>query len=105
MEKLTAENLEALEKRTVLVKFGATWCGPCKMMDKILINVAKKYESDPSVTVLSVDVDEQPEIAKDYNITSVPTMVFLKNSLTCERFEGIKSEKVVVDTIESVKLK
>lgn len=105
MEKLTAENINLIEHDTVLVKFGAVWCGPCRMMDRILDNVSKKYESDSAVKILSVDIDEHADLAKEYNVTSVPTMVFLKNSLVCERFEGIKSEASVVDTIESVKLK
>lgn len=104
MVKLTEENFDdTLKIGTTVVKFGATWCGPCKMMDRILVNVDKKYENDSDVTICYVDVDESPKIAATFNITSVPTIIFGRNAKMLDRFEGIKSEKDIVDMIESTK--
>lgn len=54
----------------VIKKFGATWCAPCKALDKVLINVP------PSITVKKYDVEEEIEAAEKYKITSVPTLVY-----------------------------
>jgi thioredoxin 1 len=95
--------MEIRNDGVVLVKFGATWCGPCKMMDRILVSVANKYESDANVMIMSVDIDQNQEMAKEYNVTAVPTMLFFKNATQFERFEGIKSEQNIIDVIESRK--
>ena len=95
--------MEIRNDGVVLVKFGATWCGPCKMMDRILVSVANKYESDANVTIVSVDIDQNQAMAQEHNITAVPTMLFFKNSAKCERFEGIRSEQNIIDVIESLK--
>ena len=61
----------------VLVDFWATWCGPCKMIAPIVAQLAIKYEG--KVKVGKVDVDECPEIAESFNISSIPTLIMFKN--------------------------
>ena len=61
----------------VLVDFWATWCGPCKMIAPIVAQLAVKYEG--KVKVGKVDVDECPEIAESFNISSIPTLIMFKN--------------------------
>lgn len=60
----------------VLVDFWATWCGPCKMIAPIISQLAIKYEG--KVKVGKVDVDESPEIAESFNISSIPTLIMFK---------------------------
>ncbi len=60
----------------VLVDFWATWCGPCKMIAPIISQLAIKYEG--KVKVGKVDVDENPEIAESFNISSIPTLIMFK---------------------------
>ncbi len=60
----------------VLVDFWATWCGPCKMIAPIVAQLAVKY--DGKVKVGKVDVDENPEIAESFNISSIPTLIMFK---------------------------
>lgn len=83
MEKINAKNTvelrKALEKfgnDQVIVDFWATWCGPCRMMEPILDEV----DSQDKVTVVKVDVDENPELAQELLIQSIPTMMFFKNA-------------------------
>lgn len=52
-------------------KFGATWCPPCKRLDPILEQIDTEYEN---VTVEHVDVDENPELARQYSVTGIPAM-------------------------------
>ena len=61
----------------VLVDFWATWCGPCRMIAPIVEQLAVKYEG--KVKVGKVDVDENPEIAESFNISSIPTLIMFKD--------------------------
>lgn len=70
---------ETLEKNgLMLVDFWATWCGPCRMLGPVIEELAEEYEGK-AVTIGKVDVDEIPELAQQYGITGVPTVVFLEN--------------------------
>lgn len=76
---LTKENFqnEVLnQKQTVLVDFWADWCGPCKMLAPVLKEFA---EENPSIKVCKVNVDEQPELAEQYNVMSIPFLTVFKN--------------------------
>ncbi len=60
----------------VLVDFWATWCGPCRMIAPVVSQIAIKY--DGKVKVGKVDVDENPEIAESFNVSSIPTLILFK---------------------------
>jgi thioredoxin 1 len=73
-----------------VLKFTATWCGPCKV-------VAPKFEQlakDHNVMCLNVDIDEEADLAKHYNIASVPTFVILKNDKLAHRMTGTDMKKL-----------
>lgn len=61
----------------VLVDFWATWCGPCRMIAPVIAQIAVKY--DGKVKVGKVDVDENPEIAESFNVSSIPTLILFKD--------------------------
>ena len=61
----------------VLVDFWATWCGPCKMIAPIISQIAIKY--DGKLKVCKADVDENPEIAESFNVSSIPTLILFKD--------------------------
>lgn len=63
--------------KPVLVDFWATWCGPCRMLAPIISQIAVKY--DGSVKVAKIDVDELPELAEAFNVSSIPTLVLFKD--------------------------
>jgi thioredoxin 1 len=61
----------------VLVDFWATWCGPCRMIAPLIDELAVKYEG--SVVIGKVNVDEQPDLAQKYGISSIPTLLLFKD--------------------------
>ena len=92
---ITKENFdgEVLKAEgTVLVDFWATWCGPCRMLSPIVDEVASER---PDVKVGKINVDEQPELAQQFGIMSIPTLLVFKNGEKVQESVGlIPKEKV-----------
>jgi thioredoxin 1 len=72
----------------VLVDFWAVWCGPCKMVAPAVAKIAEKYEG--KIKVGKVNVDEEPELAEKFNISSIPTLgVFKDGKLVNQRIGAV----------------
>jgi thioredoxin 1 len=74
-------------EKPVLVDFHATWCGPCKMMTPILQELKK--DVGENLTIIKVDIDQQPGIARTYNVQSVPTLALFRNGQLKWRQSGV----------------
>lgn len=89
-------NQESFEKiihessKPVLVDFWATWCGPCRMLAPVLEEVAEERQD---VTVCKVDVDEERELALEYGISSIPTLLVFKNGEVVKKSIGVISKE------------
>jgi thioredoxin 1 len=70
----------------VVLKFHAEWCAPCKRLDGVIKKMEKEFES---IKIYCVDVDKIPNLAKEYKIMSVPTLIFFKNTKEAERIVGM----------------
>ena len=70
----------------VLVDFTAVWCGPCKMLDPIVKQLAQQW--DGKVKVVKLDVDDSPELAMNYQVMGVPTLMLFKHGQPVERVSG-----------------
>lgn len=86
-------------KKTVLVDFFATWCGPCKMLTPILDEVEKEKTND--VEICKVDVDQSFDLAKSYGVMSVPTLILFKNGEEVERAIGLKNKDFITNLIKN----
>lgn len=87
--KGTKENFktEVLDAQgVVVVDFGANWCGPCKSLLPILDEVVAE---DPNKKIVKIDIDEQEELAKEYKIMSVPTLLVFKNGQVIDKSIGL----------------
>ena len=79
--------------KTVLVDFWATWCGPCRMIAPVLEEVAKER---PDITVCKVDVDEERELALEYNVSSIPTLlVFRDGKVVNQSIGAVPKERIL----------
>jgi len=72
----------------VLVDFWADWCGPCRMIGPILDQLA--YEFDGKAIIVKINVDEQPELARKYDVMTIPTVITFKNGEISETSTGAK---------------
>nr|CAH0112858.1 unnamed protein product [Daphnia galeata] len=79
------EQLKNAGGKLVLVDFYATWCGPCKMIAPKIEAMSKEFTD---VVFLKVDVDECEDVASDYNISCMPTFLYLKNGTKVAEFSG-----------------
>ncbi len=94
---LTKENFqkEIIESDVpCLVDFWASWCGPCRMVAPIVEEVAKEVEGKAKVG--KVNVDDEPELAREYNVMSIPTLIVIKNGEETERSVGAKPKAQLV---------
>ena len=92
-----AETVEADSATTAaglpqVIDFNATWCGPCRMFAPTFEKMEKKYEG--KITFLSVDVDENPDMAAQYEVQSIPTVVYINaEGKTVDVTVGLLSEE------------
>ena len=91
-------NKEVLENEgKVLVDFYADWCGPCKMMSPVIDKIADEVNG---VKVCKLNVDDAQEIAGQYGIMSIPTIMVFENGEVKEKFVGVTSKQELLDAIK-----
>jgi len=73
--------------KLTLVDFWATWCGPCRAMGPVVEELAKDYSG--KVNVGKLNVDQNPNICQQYNVSSIPTILFIKNGKVVDRVVGV----------------
>ena len=98
--KFTGENFkeEVLSSCVpVLVDFYATWCGPCRMLAPIVEEIAA--ETDGAV-IAKVNVDEQPELAQQFGIMSIPTLVFFKEGRVTDTLVGLRDKAAILSLLK-----
>jgi thioredoxin 1 len=86
--------------KPVLVDFWASWCGPCKMVAPELEAVGVEYEG--KALVVKVNVDEQQQLASNYNVMGIPTLLLFKDGVEVNRIVGYRPRKDLMDAIDKV---
>ena len=95
MANFSAEVLEA--KETVLVDFWAPWCGPCRMQAPVLEKFA---EANPDVKVVKINVDDNQELAMQFKIMSIPSMIVFKNGEAVNCAVGLQSKAALEELVK-----
>lgn len=85
-------------KGLVLVDFSAVWCNPCKMLDPIVKQLADEW--DGKVKVIKVDVDSNPDLAMQYQVLGVPTLILFKDGEVRERLSGYQPKARILSRIQ-----
>lgn len=81
----------------VLVDFWATWCGPCRALGPVLEEVSEEVSS---VKIVKVNVDEESDLAGEFRIMSIPTMILFKNGKPVEKSIGLLPKSEILDLIK-----
>lgn len=97
------ETKEAFEQEVlqsavpVLVDFFATWCGPCKMIAPVLEEIAEERED---FKVVKIDVDQAPDLAKEYKIMSIPTLIVFKDGKAGTPALGARPKESILELVD-----
>lgn len=91
---------EVLESKTpVVVDFWAPWCGPCRAVTPVIEELAKDYTG--KVVVGKLNVDENPEVAGQFNVMSIPTVIVFKNGEPIKSIVGAQSKETYKQAIDA----
>lgn len=100
MINLSENNIHLIkEAKVALIQFSADWCGPCRMIGPMIEEIAKEFEG--KAVVGKLNVDENGETARFYNVMSIPTLLFFKNGQLVDKQVGAVSKKVLTDKLNS----
>jgi thioredoxin 1 len=100
--QLTSENFESLKNgaQPLVVDFWATWCGPCRMVGPVISELAKEY--DGKITVGKCDVEECEDLAMEFGIRNIPTIIFIKDGQVVDKIVGAQSKAKLQEKFEAL---
>ena len=100
--QITSENFESLKngQLPLVVDFWATWCGPCRMIAPVVAELAKEY--DGRITVGKCDVEENEDLALEFGIRNIPTVLFFKNGEVVDKLVGAVSKAKLDEKFKAI---
>ncbi len=97
--KINKNNFDEIKNsgKTVLLDFYADWCGPCLMVSPLVDEIA---EENPQYIVGKINVDSEPELAQEFGVVSIPTLVVIKNGRIAEQAAGARPKQQILAMLE-----
>lgn len=99
-EILSDEFKTVIKEGKVVVDFFATWCGPCKMLSPVMDEISNELSD---INFYKVDVDKNEDIAREYGIMSIPTIIIFENGKVVNSLVGLRSKTELIDVIKGIK--
>ena len=99
VRNITKENFESEvlnADKVVLLDFYATWCGPCKMIAPILEEIAAEH---PEYVIAKVNVDDEPELAREFKIMSIPALFVLRDGEVTDKAVGYRNKDALLELL------
>ena len=93
----SVEFKEVIKEGKVVVDFFATWCGPCKMLSPVMDNIANDLQD---IKFFKVDVDKNEDIAREYGIMSIPTIIIFNDGEVVNTLVGLRSKDELLEVIK-----
>jgi len=90
----------AILKGITLVDFNAPWCAPCRLQEPIVRRLANRFRG--KATIASMNIDRSRDVARDFGIHSIPTLVIFKNGKEIQRFIGLQSESDLTEALKKI---
>lgn len=99
---ITNETFETLKNGNLpfVIDFWATWCGPCRMISPIVSELAQRY--DGQIAVGKCDVEENEQIAADFAIRNIPTLLFFKNGMVVDKLVGAQPKAKIEEKFSAL---
>ncbi len=96
---LNKDNFEKVKNsgKNILLDFYADWCGPCRMLSPVVEEFA---EENPDFVVGKINVDKEPELSEEFGVSSIPTLVVMKDGKILNKSVGAKSKQQILEMIE-----
>lgn len=85
-----------------LYDFYTEYCQPCKQLSRIIDSLKKEFEGNENVEIIKVNVDVEPELSSQYNIRSVPTLIYLKDNEVVHRTTGLVQKQNILNKINDL---
>ena len=99
---ITNENFESLKngEQPLVVDFWATWCGPCRMVGPVISELSEQY--DGKIVVGKCDVEDNEELAVEFGIRNIPTILFFKNGQVVDKLVGAQSKAKIDEKFQTL---
>ena len=100
--QITNENFETYRngELPLVVDLGATWCGPCRMVAPIISELAQEY--DGKVVIGKCDVEENDDVASEFGVRNIPTILFFKGGQLVDKFVGAATKGVLEEKVKAL---
>ena len=98
--ELTSKNFDVAKEGVSFVDFWAPWCGPCRMLAPVIDELAEEFEG--KAKICKVNTDEEQDLAVEFGIRSIPTLLFFKDGEIKDQLIGAQSKQAITDKINSL---